>query len=129
MSQSNEKKDTNFTRLNKNRFVLFDILLKVLCLVHFEIIFWIYRPQEISSKKPVPFYRNVFQAKKREIIDPRFSSAFGEYKPDVFRKSYGFVNDMRQREKEVKLIGIFWIFFLLISTVLNSNLIDVNATA
>ena len=32
-----------FTRLNKNR------------------------PQELSSKKPVSFYRNVFQAKKQEI--------------------------------------------------------------
>ena len=59
------------------------------------------RPQEISSKKPVPVFRNVFQVKKREIIDPRFSSAFGEYKPDLFRKSYSFVNDMRLREKEV----------------------------
>jgi ribosomal RNA-processing protein 36 len=66
-----------FTRLNKNR------------------------PQELSSKKPCSTYRNIFQVKKRECIDPRFSSAFGEYKPELFRKSYSFINDIRQREKEV----------------------------
>lgn len=67
-----------FTRLNKNR------------------------PQEISSKKRVSIHRNVFQAKKREPIDPRFSQAIGEYKPEVFRKRYGFINDMRKSEKEVQ---------------------------
>ena len=59
------------------------------------------RPQELSSKRPVSTFRNIFQAKKREVIDPRFNSAFGEYKPEFFRKRYGFINEMRQRDKEV----------------------------
>ncbi len=62
------------------------------------------RPQELSSKKP--FYRNSFQLKKKEVIDPRFNSAFGEYKPEFFRKRYGFINDMRIKEKEVILFSI-----------------------
>jgi ribosomal RNA-processing protein 36 len=60
------------------------------------------RPRELSSKKPVSKFRNIFQAKKREFIDPRFSSAMGEYRPEVFRKQYAFVNDMRKRDVEVK---------------------------
>ena len=59
------------------------------------------RPQELSSKKPISTFRNIFQSKKKEFIDPRFSSAFGEYKPELFRKSYGFINDIRLREKDV----------------------------
>ncbi len=61
----------------------------------------LFRPQEISSKRPVTTFRNIFQVKKREIIDPRFNSAYGEYKPELFRKSYGFINDIRKREIEV----------------------------
>lgn len=67
----------NFKRLNKNR------------------------PQELTSKKPVSIFRNVFQVSKKEYIDPRFNPAIGEYKPEVFRKSYGFVNEMRLNEKQV----------------------------
>ncbi len=59
------------------------------------------RPREISSKKPVSKFRNIFQVKKQELIDPRFSAAMGEYRPEVFRKQYGFVNDMRKRDLDV----------------------------
>ena len=59
------------------------------------------RPQEMSSKRPTSFFRKVVPVKKQEFIDPRFSSAFGEYKPDRFRKSYGFIHDLRLKEKEV----------------------------
>ena len=38
---------------------------------------------------------------KKESIDPRFSSAFGEYRPEAFRKQYGFINDLRLKEKQV----------------------------
>lgn len=65
------------------------------------------RPREMSSKKPVSAYRNVFQVKKQERIDPRFSAAIGEYKPEIFRKQYGFVNDMRKNEIDVTRIDIF----------------------
>jgi ribosomal RNA-processing protein 36 len=59
------------------------------------------RPREISSKKPVTKFRNIFQAPRQEFIDPRFSSAMGEYRPEVFRKQYSFVNDMRKRDVDV----------------------------
>lgn len=58
------------------------------------------RPQELSSKKPTSMFRKIVPVKKQEFIDPRFSSAFGEYKPELFRKSYSFVHDMRLSEKE-----------------------------
>jgi ribosomal RNA-processing protein 36 len=59
------------------------------------------RPQEITSKRPVKLYREVFHAEKVERIDPRFSNAFGEYKPDYFSKNYEFINDMRENEIKV----------------------------
>ena len=40
----------------------------------------------------------VFHTQKVERIDPRFSNAFGEYKPEFFSKSYGFINNMRENE-------------------------------
>ncbi|XP_034043454.1 LOW QUALITY PROTEIN: ribosomal RNA processing protein 36 homolog [Thalassophryne amazonica] len=33
--------------------------------------------------------------------DPRFDDLSGEYKPAIFETSYKFINDLRQREKEV----------------------------
>ena len=72
------------------------------------------RPQEMSSKRPVSFFRNVFQTKtKHEAIDPRFSSAFGEYKPELFRKSYSFIHDLRHKEKDV---GLFWFVWFYLSS-------------
>ena len=56
------------------------------------------RPQEVSSKKPTTLFRPVFHTQKVERIDPRFSNAFGEYKPEFFSKSYGFINNMRENE-------------------------------
>jgi ribosomal RNA-processing protein 36 len=54
----------------------------------------------MSSKRPVSQFRNIYQVKKKECIDPRFNSAFGEYDPDYFRKQYNFINDLRKNEKE-----------------------------
>ena len=59
------------------------------------------RPQEVSSKKPASLFRPIFQTQKHERIDPRFSNAFGEYKPDFFSKTYGFINDMRENETKI----------------------------
>jgi len=47
--------------------------------------------------------------KKKEAIDPRFNSSFGEYKSDLFRKRFGFINDMRIKEKE----EVFFLFSIL----------------
>ncbi|XP_034044760.1 ribosomal RNA processing protein 36 homolog [Thalassophryne amazonica] len=59
------------------------------------------RPVEISSKKPVPFLCQVVPVKKTTMRDPRFDDLSGEYKPAIFETSYKFINDLRQREKEV----------------------------
>ncbi|XP_043969232.1 ribosomal RNA processing protein 36 homolog [Gambusia affinis] len=59
------------------------------------------RPMEISSKIPPSFLRQVVPAKKSTRRDPRFDSLSGEYKPEIFEKTYKFINDLKHREKEV----------------------------
>ncbi|XP_069744102.1 ribosomal RNA processing protein 36 homolog [Narcine bancroftii] len=57
------------------------------------------RPQEMSSKKPVPFLRNTATVKKRVVRDPRFDDLSGDYNPEIFEKSYSFLTDIRSHEK------------------------------
>nr|XP_060610440.1 ribosomal RNA processing protein 36 homolog [Anolis sagrei ordinatus]XP_060610441.1 ribosomal RNA processing protein 36 homolog [Anolis sagrei ordinatus]XP_060610442.1 ribosomal RNA processing protein 36 homolog [Anolis sagrei ordinatus] len=59
------------------------------------------RPLEISAKKPVSFLRQVVPVKKKVPRDPRFDDLSGEYKPEVFEKTYSFLNDIRKKEKEI----------------------------
>ncbi|KAF7650578.1 hypothetical protein LDENG_00123450 [Lucifuga dentata] len=59
------------------------------------------RPMEISSKKPTPFLRQVVPVKKANLRDPRFDDLSGEYKPEIFEKTYKFINDIKWREKEI----------------------------
>ncbi|GLD75250.1 ribosomal RNA processing protein 36 homolog [Lates japonicus] len=59
------------------------------------------RPMEISAKKPAPFLRQVVPIKKPTLRDPRFDDLSGEYKPEIFDKTYKFINDIKQREKEI----------------------------
>ncbi|KAM4603565.1 ribosomal RNA processing protein 36 homolog [Polymixia lowei] len=59
------------------------------------------RPMEISAKRHVPFLRQVVPVKKTILRDPRFDDLSGEYKPEIFDKTYKFINDIRQREKEI----------------------------
>ncbi|XP_061582448.1 ribosomal RNA processing protein 36 homolog [Cololabis saira] len=59
------------------------------------------RPVEISAKKRTPFLRQVVPVKKQTLRDPRFDDLSGEYKPEIFEKTYKFINDIKQREKEV----------------------------
>nr|XP_056709042.1 ribosomal RNA processing protein 36 homolog [Euleptes europaea] len=60
-----------------------------------------HRPLEISAKKPVPFLRQVVPVKKKVPRDPRFDDLSGEYNPEVFEKTYAFLNDLKKKEKEV----------------------------
>ncbi|XP_067254707.1 ribosomal RNA processing protein 36 homolog [Chanodichthys erythropterus] len=60
-----------------------------------------HRPQEISAKKPVPFLRKVVPVKKRISRDPRFDDLSGEYKPEIFNKTYKFINDLREKEAQI----------------------------
>ncbi|KAK7930445.1 hypothetical protein WMY93_006840 [Mugilogobius chulae] len=59
------------------------------------------RPMEVSAKRPVSFLRQVVSVKKSTLRDPRFDDLSGEYKADIFEKTYGFINDIKHREKEV----------------------------
>lgn len=59
------------------------------------------RPMEISAKKPAPFLRQVVPVRKPTLRDPRFDDLSGEYKPEIFEKTYKFINNIRHREKEV----------------------------
>ena len=38
------------------------------------------------------------------LRDPRFDDLSGEYKPEIFEKTYNFIGDIKQREKEVRLV-------------------------
>ncbi|XP_069811660.1 ribosomal RNA processing protein 36 homolog [Dendropsophus ebraccatus] len=58
------------------------------------------RPLEMSSKKAVPFLRKVVPAKKRIGRDPRFDDLSGEFKPEVFEKTYSFLDKIKSKEKE-----------------------------
>ncbi|CAG2112151.1 unnamed protein product [Medioppia subpectinata] len=72
-----KRNDNSFKRVNKNR------------------------PQEISSKRPVNQVREVFQIKKNKDIerrDPRFEEGSGRFSESVFSKTYGFLNDIRDKE-------------------------------
>ncbi|XP_068088711.1 ribosomal RNA processing protein 36 homolog [Hyperolius riggenbachi] len=59
------------------------------------------QPVEMSSKKPVPFLRKVLPVTKTMRRDPRFDDLSGEYKPEVFEKTYKFLDDIKKREREV----------------------------
>ena len=38
--------------------------------------------------------------------DPRFDDLSGEYKPEIFEKTFKFINDIKHREKEVRGVQI-----------------------
>ncbi|MED6182049.1 hypothetical protein PIB30_025125 [Stylosanthes scabra] len=49
------------------------------------------RPMEASSKKPVSTFREVIQAPKKVVRDPRFESLCGKLDSEGFRKRYNFL--------------------------------------
>lgn len=49
------------------------------------------RPMEVSCKKPVSRFRDVIQAPKKLIRDPRFESLCGKLDTDGFKKRYSFL--------------------------------------
>ncbi|XP_068413716.1 kelch domain-containing protein 3 isoform X2 [Eschrichtius robustus] len=60
-----------------------------------------HRPLEMSAKARVPFLRQVVPISKKVARDPRFDDLSGEYNPEVFDKTYQFLNDIRAREKDL----------------------------
>ncbi|XP_010145581.1 PREDICTED: ribosomal RNA processing protein 36 homolog [Eurypyga helias] len=58
-------------------------------------------PLEMSAKKPVPFLRRVVSVPKKIHRDPRFDDLSGEYKPEIFMKTYSFLDSIKKQEKEM----------------------------
>lgn len=60
-----------------------------------------HRPLEMSAKVRVPFLRQVVPVSKKVARDPRFDDLSGEYNPEVFDKTYQFLDDIRTKEKQL----------------------------
>ncbi|XP_069655939.1 ribosomal RNA processing protein 36 homolog [Haliaeetus albicilla] len=58
-------------------------------------------PLERSAKKPVPFLRQVVSVTKKVRRDPRFDDLSGEYKPEIFMRTYSFLDNIKKQEKEM----------------------------
>lgn len=56
------------------------------------------RPREMSAKRPVSRFREVVQAKKNIPRDPRFDSLCGTFDEKVFKKTYGFLSEMKKND-------------------------------
>ncbi|KAJ1914329.1 rRNA biogenesis protein rrp36 [Tieghemiomyces parasiticus] len=52
----------------------------------------------MSTKRPVSHFREVIEVQRRETRDPRFDSLAGKFNEDMFKKSFSFVNDLKQSE-------------------------------
>lgn len=56
-------------------------------------------PAEMSSKVPVSRFRQVVAPQqKAPARDPRFDSLSGVYNPGLYKKAYGFLDEMRSEE-------------------------------
>lgn len=74
------------------------------CEYHVHVACTSHRPREMSSKRPVPRFREVVSVPKdsgKEIRDPRFEEAAGKLNPDLFKKSYAFVDDLKKQERQL----------------------------
>uniref|UniRef100_A0A803Y4K9 rRNA biogenesis protein RRP36 n=1 Tax=Meleagris gallopavo TaxID=9103 RepID=A0A803Y4K9_MELGA len=60
-----------------------------------------FRPVETSAKKPMPFLRQVVPVTKKVHRDPRFDDLSGEYNPEIFMKTYSFLDTIKKQEKEM----------------------------
>jgi len=58
-------------------------------------------PPELSAKLPVSRKRVVVPVTKKIIRDPRFDSLSGTFNEDLFKKTYGFLHELRGEEKEI----------------------------
>uniref|UniRef100_A0A0N5BKE1 rRNA biogenesis protein RRP36 n=1 Tax=Strongyloides papillosus TaxID=174720 RepID=A0A0N5BKE1_STREA len=58
------------------------------------------RPLEVSYKKPVKLTKKAKFGEKPRGFDPRFDRRCGDYHEGAFRKSYSFLNEIRQEESK-----------------------------
>ncbi|XP_034177021.1 ribosomal RNA processing protein 36 homolog [Osmia lignaria lignaria] len=56
------------------------------------------RPREMSAKKPVSRFREAVHVKKSIPRDPRFDSLCGTFDQKVFKKTYGFLGEMKKND-------------------------------
>ncbi|XP_070530786.1 ribosomal RNA processing protein 36 homolog isoform X2 [Cardiocondyla obscurior] len=57
------------------------------------------RPREMSAKKPVPRYQELTRVKNALLSrDPRFDSLCGTYDEKAFKRSYAFINKLREND-------------------------------
>uniref|UniRef100_H3CGL7 rRNA biogenesis protein RRP36 n=1 Tax=Tetraodon nigroviridis TaxID=99883 RepID=H3CGL7_TETNG len=59
------------------------------------------RPAEVSTRRPAPFLRQVVPVRTATFRDPRFDDLSGQYKREIFEKTYKFIEDIKHREKEM----------------------------
>lgn len=57
------------------------------------------KQEEVFQGRRNSFFILLFSSKVAR--DPRFDDLSGEYNPEVFDKTYEFLNDIRAKEKEV----------------------------
>uniref|UniRef100_A0A1I7T9X5 rRNA biogenesis protein RRP36 n=1 Tax=Caenorhabditis tropicalis TaxID=1561998 RepID=A0A1I7T9X5_9PELO len=61
-----------------------------------------HRPKEISSKRPVSSFRNIYgdheKGTKKKRWDPRFDSRAGDFKEVCFENNYQFLDEIRSDE-------------------------------
>ncbi|CAG0881638.1 unnamed protein product [Cyprideis torosa] len=58
------------------------------------------RPREVSARRPPGSREVVAVSSKAKHRDPRFDPLCGDYKPELWKKSYSFIEDMRKEELE-----------------------------
>jgi len=55
-------------------------------------------PTEMSAKIPVSRKKIVVPIKKRIARDPRFDTLSGKFNPDLFKKAYSFLDELKEKE-------------------------------
>lgn len=55
------------------------------------------RPTEVSARRPVQ--RKIAAVKEKTTRDPRFDDLSGEYNEQIFKETYGFLTDVKSKEK------------------------------
>ncbi|XP_060711491.1 ribosomal RNA processing protein 36 homolog [Hemiscyllium ocellatum] len=53
----------------------------------------------MSSKRPVPYLRKVLPVNRKLRRDPRFDDLSGEFKAEIYDKTYSFLTELRHEEK------------------------------
>ena len=58
-------------------------------------------PAELSSKKPVPRFREAVETNAPKVQDPRFDPAYGTVNERQFAKNYAFLKEYKDTEMDV----------------------------